>query len=81
MTADESEEQINAHNRRLLWNDIAASLRGSHELLENAQGALEDLLTYGVERSRSVEYADQLQPLVDVIKRAANDADEQAAKP
>lgn len=74
MTA-ESEEQINTHNRRLLWNDVASALHGSHELLEHAQGALEDLQNYGVEGG--VEYADQLQPLVDAIKRAAIDADEQ----
>jgi hypothetical protein len=64
------QEAIEAHNAREMWRDVGNHLVASHESLERAQAGLEDL-------GKSA-WADQLQPLVDAIRRAANDAAEAA---
>lgn len=71
-----TEEQVNEHNRRSAWQDVIAHLQASLHSLEQAQGSFEDLSVYDDTVS---EYADQLQPLVDLIRRATIDAEEQAA--
>jgi hypothetical protein len=65
-----SEQEVEAYNARELWADAANHLTVAHEAVAQAQSALEDL-----ERS---DYADLLQPHHDALRRAANDAREQA---
>jgi hypothetical protein len=56
-------------NEKMLWRDVAKDLSGAQNLLEQAQGKLEDL-------HRS-DYADQLQPIVDAVRQASNEATEE----
>jgi hypothetical protein len=71
------EEHVDEHNRRSAWQDVIAHLHASLHSLEQAQGSFEDL---GVYDDTVSTYADQLQPLVDAIRRATLDAEEQAGR-
>lgn len=66
-----SQAETERHNRRELWSDVANHLTVAREAIEQAQGSLEDL--------GEPDYAEQLQPMVDDLRRAGNDAKEQAA--
>jgi hypothetical protein len=66
--SEPTQEEVDRHNARELWSDVANHLTIAHESIETAQGALEDL-----ERG---DFADLLQPLHDALRRAANDARE-----
>lgn len=68
MSEPESEAEVEAYNKRELWRDVANHLRVAQESVEQAQSALEDL--------HEQAYADQLQPLVDDLRRAKADASE-----
>ena len=59
-----------ARYRRSLWADVERHLKGAQHLVELAQGVLEDL--------GNSDYADQLQPTVDTLRQAANEAEEAA---
>jgi hypothetical protein len=72
-----SEQEVDQHNRREAWKDIAEKLHGAEHLLELTQGSFDDLVIYAPE---TAGYAEQLQPLIDQVRRAANDADESATK-
>jgi hypothetical protein len=72
--ASDPEAEVNDYNRRELWHDIANHLDVAVGAIEQAQGALEDLATYGV--TTGTEWADQLDPHREAIRRAANDARE-----
>jgi hypothetical protein len=63
-----TDEEVEAYNRRELWRDVTNHLTIARESVEQAQGALEDL--------HQQAYADLLQPIVDDLRRAANDAAE-----
>jgi hypothetical protein len=76
-TPEMSEAQVNEHNRRSAWQDVITHLHASLHSLEHAQGSFEDL---GVYDDTVSTYADQLQPLVDAIRRATLDAEEQAGR-
>jgi len=52
-----SEREVEAHNRRELWAEVANHLRVAHESVEQAQGALEDL--------DEAAFVEGLQPLAD----------------
>lgn len=52
-----SEAEVEAHNRRELWRDVANHLRVAGECIEQAQGCLEDL--------NEASFAERLQPLAD----------------
>jgi len=52
-----SEAEVEAHNRRSLWQDVATHLRVAGECVEWAQGVLEDL--------DETSFAEGLQPLAD----------------
>ena len=67
-----SEEEVRAHNRRESWSDVANHLRAAQEAVGPAQGALDDLHEEG--------FAEQLQPIYDDLRRAANDATEARAR-
>ena len=73
--SEPTQEQIEVSNRRDLWRDVAANLHVARDSIELAQGSLDDLRVYGVD---GAAFAEQLQPIVDDLRRAANDADEQA---
>lgn len=64
--AEIDQDEIEQHNERTLWEDVASRLTAAGEEVVNAQGALEDLREGG--------FADQLQPLVDALRLAAIDA-------
>jgi len=66
-----SEQEVERHNRGELWRDVSNHLTVARESLEQAQGALDDL---GLP-----SHAEQLQEHVDAIRRAANDAEEEAS--
>lgn len=58
---DESEDAVEAHNRRELWRDAENHLRVAGESLVQAQSALDDLGALGISESLgpiagSVEY-------------------------
>ena len=67
-----SEAEVEQHNRRELWSDVANHLTVAREAIEQAQGALEDL--------SEPDFANQLQPFVENLRRAATDASEEAGK-
>jgi hypothetical protein len=69
-----SDEEVMARNRRSAWHEVAAHLSAAHHELVLSQAMLED-----AELDRA-DYADQLQPVADVLRRAANDASEEAEK-
>jgi hypothetical protein len=73
-----SEQQIDASNRRSLWDEVHTSLDNARSAVEWAQGLLEDLDVY---QPGASGFADQLDEVKDVLRRAANDAQEQAGKP
>jgi hypothetical protein len=69
--SDEDEAEIERYNRRELWRDVANHLTVAREAVEQAQGSLEDLA--------ELVLVEALQPIHDALRRAANDADEEAA--
>jgi hypothetical protein len=69
-----SNPEVDAHNRRLLWEDITNRLDVAVDSIEQAQASLEDLATYGVEFGPN--WADQLDPMREAIRRAATEARE-----
>jgi hypothetical protein len=69
-----SDPEVDAHNRRLLWEDITNRLDVAVDSIEQAQASLEDLATYGV--AFGPEWAEQLDPMRDAVRRAANEARE-----
>lgn len=62
------EAEIRAHNLRESWREIAGHLNSARHSVEQAQGCLEDI--------SNAPWADVLQPIVDDLRRAANEANE-----
>lgn len=57
----DTEAQIDAHNRKELWTDVANHLQVARESLEQAQSALDDL---------HVEHiSENLKPTVEAVER------------
>lgn len=69
---NETEAEVEQHNRRELWRDVANHLRVAYESIEQAQDTLEDL--------KLTHFSDQLDEHADAIRRAANEALEQTEK-
>ena len=67
-----SDPEVDAHNRRLLWEDIVNRLNVAVDSIGQAQASLEDLATYGV--AFGPEWADALDPMRDAIRRAVTQA-------
>jgi len=65
-----SDESIREYNAREAWRDVANHLQVAHDATEHAQGVLDDL---GLP-----SYAEALQEVVGMLRRAANDAREAA---
>jgi len=66
-----SEAEVEAHNRRELWRDVANHLRVAGECIEQAQGALEDL--------GQRDLADKLQPSLQAAHVTADVAEVMAS--
>jgi hypothetical protein len=68
--SEQTEAEVEVAYRHSLWKDVATRCDEAVHSLELAQGLLEDL--------HQSPYADQLQPLIDTIKRASTEASEAA---
>lgn len=68
----ETQQEIERHNERELWNDVANHLRIAGECIEQAQSSLEDL---GLE-----DYAKQLDEQKRPLASATIEALEKAAR-
>lgn len=67
-----SQREIEAHNRRELWRDVANHLTVAWEAVDRAQVGLDDLGLPG--------HAEQLDEIQSGLRRAANEASAKAGE-
>jgi hypothetical protein len=77
MSEELTQGQIEASNRRDLWREVCAGLSRARDSVEYVQGCLEDLDVY---QPGASGFADQLDEVKDVLRRASNDAAEQVGR-